>query len=393
MTALTGRVERVQSGGGRSERTFRVADASEPLVSSRSAMLVRDHRPAKPGYDLYLVAPDVETICVPSGGDVVQLPRALRHLDVGDVVDLAPDSDRLTVMWKAAHTHNSVLLTEQCDHRCLMCSQPPKQRDDRWLFRRAEAVVDLLPPSTASLGLTGGEPTLHPDELLALLRTCRDRLPATSVHLLSNGRRFADVAFARAYAQLKHPDLMVGIPLYAPTAALHDWIVQSDGAFEQTVRGILTLVGFEQRVEVRIVIQRGNVDVLPELARFIARNLPFVDQVALMGLEMTGYARPNRSLVWVDPSDYREQLREAALALSSAGVTTKIYNHQLCVVDEDVWHLCVSSISDWKQTYAEPCERCDVRDRCGGVFATSKGDVSAHLRAFRAMQGAPASAG
>ena len=31
---------------------------------------------------------------------------------------------------------------------------------------------------------------------------------------------------------------------------------------------------------------------LPGLAAFIARNLPFVAQVALMGLEMTGLARP-----------------------------------------------------------------------------------------------------
>jgi hypothetical protein len=46
-------------------------------------------------------------------------------------------------------------------------------------------------------------------------------------------------------------------------------------------------------------------------AAFIARNLPFVAQVALMGLEMTGLARPNSPLVWVDPADYQDELAQA----------------------------------------------------------------------------------
>ena len=52
-------------------------------------------------------------------------------------------SDRRARARPLAHARarqNSVLLTERCDHYCLMCSQPPKERDDDWLLdRRARA--------------------------------------------------------------------------------------------------------------------------------------------------------------------------------------------------------------------------------------------------------------
>ena len=131
-------------------------------------------------------------------------------------------------------THNSVLLTEQCDNYCLMCSQPPKDRDDAWLFDRAKQIVSLLPSSARSLGLTGGEPTLHADALIDLLEHCRDTTPWLQLHLLSNGRRFADAEFASRYAQVGLADIMVGIPVYAPEPGLHDFIVQASGAFDET---------------------------------------------------------------------------------------------------------------------------------------------------------------
>jgi hypothetical protein len=120
--------------------------------------------------------------------------------------------------------------------------------------------------------------------------------------------------------------------------------------------------------------------VLAGLAAFIARNLPFVAQVALMGLEMTGLARPNAPLVWADPADYQHELGEAAGILTTAGIVTRIYNHQLCVLDPSLWPYAVRSISDWKNDYLDICRSCSVRDTCGGVFTTSGNRLSQHLR-------------
>jgi len=376
MIKLSGRAKPIGLPGLVDPGVWRVCQASETPTEHPLAYLVRDGDDHVPGYGLYLTqGPDV---AVP--GPALQLPADLAHLAAGDVIGVAPDGRRITVLWKQAATHNSVLLTEQCDNYCLMCSQPPKDRDDAWLFDRAKQIVSLLPSSARSLGLTGGEPTLHADALIDLLEHCRDTTPWLQLHLLSNGRRFADAGFATRYAQVGLADIMVGIPLYAPEAGLHDFIVQAQGAFDETVRGILNLASLGQCVEIRIVVQLHTVPVLTDLALFIARNLPFVDQVALMGLEMTGLARPNSAEVWIDPANYQRELLEATQILVTAGVATRIYNHQLCVLDERLWPYAVRSISDWKNEYLDICQMCSVRDACGGVFTTSGNRLSQQLR-------------
>jgi His-Xaa-Ser system radical SAM maturase HxsC len=339
-----------------------------------ACLLTEDATPAQ-DHRLYLSFGEV----TPSRGRVLLLQSGLSHLTAGDIIAISADGQRVNVLWKSTATHNSLLLTEQCDNYCLMCSQPPKEREDRWLFERAKRIISLLPPSAHGLGLTGGEPTLHADELIGLLEHCQRVRPDLSLHLLSNGRRFADPVFARRYAQVGIGDIMAGIPVYAPEPARHDYIVQAKGAFEETIHGILNLVSLGQCVEIRVVVQRHTVPILPDLAVFIARNLPFVDQVALMGLEMTGLARPNAQEVWIEPADYQPQLVEATETLAAAGIATKIYNHQLCVLDRRLWPFAVRSISDWKNDYLPQCTACSVREACGGVFTTSGTRVSSHL--------------
>ena len=90
-----------------------------------------------------------------------------------------------------------------------------------------------------------------------------------------------------------HPNCLLGIPIYSDDPVRHDYVVQSKGAFDQTVRGILNLKYFNQRVEIRIVIQKQTIERLVKTCEFICRNLLFVDHVALMGLEMMGFTRAN----------------------------------------------------------------------------------------------------
>ncbi|AGL17809.1 His-Xaa-Ser system radical SAM maturase HxsC [Actinoplanes sp. N902-109] len=301
----------------------------------------------------------------------IVLPPHLDHLGAGDIVAVSPTGSHVEVLWRARSPHNSVLLTERCDNYCLMCSQPPKERDDSRLLRRAAALVRMLPVGTAELGFTGGEPTLYADGLIALLRTTTQCLPGTELHLLSNGRRFAEPGFTADYAAVGNPRLMVGIPIFGTEPSLHDYVVQARGAFDETIAGILQLGRNRQRIEIRVVLQKHTAPMIVDIADFIARNLPFVEKVALMGLEMTGLARANLADVWIDPYDYRAGLAEAARLLHHTGIRTHIYNHQLCVLDRRVWSLAVRSISDWKNEYLPACMSCSVREACGGLFASS----------------------
>jgi His-Xaa-Ser system radical SAM maturase HxsC len=191
---------------------------------------------------------------------------------------------------------------------------------------------------------------------------------------------FNYLSFCEELAGVGHPDLVIGIPLYSDIASRHDFVVQAVGAFDQTVRGIMNLERCGTRVEIRVVLHRWTIERLPQLAQFLARNLPFVDHVALMGLEVTGFGRLNLDALWIDPLDYQPTLTQAVRILDRHGLNVSIYNHQLCTLREELWPFARQSISDWKNEFLEVCSECAVRDRCGGFFSTARVRHSAHIR-------------
>jgi hypothetical protein len=114
---------------------------------------------------------------------------------------------------------------------------------------------------------------------------------------------------------------------------------------------------------------------------FSAEEGTFTSQVALMGLEITGYTIPNLEALWIDPVEYQKELEAATLFLAARGMAVSIYNHQLCTVPERLWAYCRKSISDWKNQYLPICDTCAVRQECGGFFASGVNRrYSAHIR-------------
>lgn len=315
--------------------------------------------------------------------DVFELGSDYEYLCDGDVLRLDASSGAMRCLYRKNSHHNTILLTEQCDHYCLMCSQPPKRIDDSWLLNEARELISLLPQETVNLGFSGGEPTLYGQGFIDLLELTKVCLPKTAIDVLSNGRAFKDIAFARRYAAVQHPDLLIGIPVYSDDPVRHNYVVQSQNAFDETIHGILNLKSLKQRVEIRIVIHRQTIDRLVKTCEFIARNLLFVDHVALMGLEITGFTRPNLEVLWIDPYEYKEVLSEAVAVLNAYGMHASVYNHQLCTVNSDILGNYRKSISDWKNEYLAECGSCKKIEECGGFFSSSKKyKHSKHIKAF-----------
>jgi His-Xaa-Ser system radical SAM maturase HxsC len=208
------------------------------------------------------------------------------------------------------------------------------------------------------------------------------RMPDAEIHMLTNGRRFARPEFTEAFVQARHPRLTACIPLYADSAPEHDYVVQSRGAFDQTIQGLYQLARYEQPVEIRVVLHKLTIPRLRDLAVFIYRNLPFADHIALMGLEITGFTRPNLNELWVDPYDYQPQLRAAVETLVTRGMHVSIYNHPLCLLPRPLWKFAQKSISDWKNVYLDECAACGVRIQCGGFFKSVRHRQSSHIRAI-----------
>jgi His-Xaa-Ser system radical SAM maturase HxsC len=311
---------------------------------------------------------------------VVRLGRKFGHLGDGDIIGLEPGSRRLRVLYRRASKHNAFLVTERCNHYCLMCSQPPRNVDDSWILDEIAECIELIDPVTETIGLTGGEPLLQWQRLIALLAAVRDRLPETAIHVLTNGRAFATDEVASAWSAIAHKRLTAGIPLYSAVDAVHDYVVQARGAFDETVIGVLRLKDKGQRVEVRVVLHAVTVPRLRETCAWLARNLPFVDHVALMGLENTGFALANQDLLWIDPLDYQVDLACGVEMLRAAAVNVSIYNLPLCLLDRSVWDVAVQSISDWKNGYVPACDGCTARPQCAGFFLTGRPRISRGIK-------------
>jgi His-Xaa-Ser system radical SAM maturase HxsC len=344
-------------------------NANLPLpLRSKKAFLIKEPVAVPAGFSHYFHLQGVEALSV-DPENTTNLGEEFSYFGNDDVVSLSDDG-RIRSIYRADSDHNSILLTEQCNNYCLMCSQPPKRVDDSWLLKEAVEAIRLIPRETKVLGFTGGEPTVYGQEFINLVQHTKNWLPHTSLHVLSNGRSFADEKFAYEYAKVQHPDLMVGIPVYSADPSIHDYVVQAEGAFDETIRGILNLKRFGQKVEIRVVLHKQTYEGLPELANFIARNLLFVDQVALMGLEHTGFTRANIDALWIDPIEYKEQLSEAVKILSNYSIHTAVYNHPLCLVNPDVYPAYVKSISDWKNEFAAECGPCTKKNECGGFFSS-----------------------
>ena len=324
------------------------------------------------GFKHYLIL-DHLTDCIsalPTDAEYTVLPQDYAYIANDDVIRLSKDKSVIRVLYRASSPNNGILITEQCNHYCLMCSQPPKAIDDSWLLAETTALIPMIPKYTREICFTGGEPTLFGERFLDILRLTKSYLPETGIHILSNGRTFKDEAFAKSYASIEHHDMMVGIPIYSDDPAQHDYIVQAKGAFDETILGVLNLKKLNQKVEIRVVIHKQSISRLKQLCEFIGRNLLFVDHVALMGLEMMGFTRANLDALWIDPYDYKDTLSESVQILAKYGMNVSVYNHQLCLVNADVQPYYKKSISDWKNEYVEECADCKKVGDCGGLFSS-----------------------
>ena len=298
---------------------------------------------------------------------VFKIPT-LSHLEDGDIISIGSDGN-INTLYRVNSFQNTLLVTERCNSNCLMCSQPPKDKEDiPYHFGIHKQLIPLIPKDCIELGISGGEPTLMGELFFELLMLLKVELPNTEIHVLSNGRSFAWNHLAERLGEINHKGLMLGIPVYADFYQVHDYIVQAENAFYQTMQGLHNLARYDQRIEIRIVLHKQSIPRLTRLAKYIYKNLPFVEHVAFMGLEYIGYAPHNINDLWIDPYNYQNELGEAVEFLAGQGMHVSIYNTPLCVLPESLWMYARKSISDWKNDYLPECTSCSKMNDCGGLF-------------------------
>lgn len=283
----------------------------------------------------------------------------------GDVLLVNPRRGIADRLIRASSQHNTFLVTERCDQLCVMCSQPPKEHHVD-LFPHFEAAA-LLAPEGATIGISGGEPTLFKEQLLEFLQRTGDARPDIRFHVLTNGQHF-DECDLTVLRSMDSDRILWGIPLYSRHAAIHDEIVGKQGAYEGLQRNLALLCRAGAQIELRTVLMEPNAPGLPALARYITTTLPFVRTWAIMQMENIGYGRQNWKNLFYDSSSGFDIIATALNLARSRGIDVQLYNFPLCTVPSAYRHLAPSTISDWKRAYMGECEGCDLRNRCGGFF-------------------------
>ena len=300
-------------------------------------------------------------------------------LNEGDVVFLDMNRGTIVVEYEKQSSHNSILVTNRCNCRCIMCPQPAGE-DFPGHTEHNLKIIKLMDKTTEALGITGGEPTLLGDGLIRILRQCQKYLPNTQIQVLTNGILLKNDEYERKIRQIGLNNPIFCVPLYADTDAEHDYVMQRNGAFEETIQGLYNLAANKQPVEIRVVVMDLNFRRLPQIAKFIYGNFPFAIHVAFMGMEVEGMARKNVKKLWVSPKEYCPYLKEAVIYLSQRDMNVSIYNEQLCLLPKDIWNFTSKSISEWKNVYLKECSECGEKNRCGGFFASPYGEHRAQVR-------------
>ena len=126
-------------------------------------------------------------------------------------------------------------ITYRCNNNCKFCYIDPQKRD--LMLDVNQIKEDLKNARSRSIHrvvFTGGEPTIHPNliEIVAYAKNCG----FDKIHIISNGRRFADDNFARRI--IKAGANIIVFSLHGHNAEVHDSITRGKGSFNQLCEGI-----------------------------------------------------------------------------------------------------------------------------------------------------------
>jgi len=301
----------------------------------------------------------------------------------GDVVYYNQSTNRMRTILTSNSNENTLLVTEQCENRCLFCSQPPNERDDIELYKNATLAL-LNFNAESVIGITGGEPTTNKKAFLTLLHQLDYFNNKTKLHILSHGRNLSDINFVEDIQKcIGSREISWGIPLYGHKSSLHNRLVNAQKAFDETLQGIVNLSAFGQVVEARIVPVTHNIHHLINIINFLVNSFQNIKQISIMNLEPIGWAKKNYLELFVPVGKQNVYLNEVINICLAYGVSIQLYNYPLCLLNDNLRAFSVRSISDWKNYYPSGCNQCARQQVCGGFFTSSTGKYLEDVEPFQ----------
>lgn len=255
----------------------------------------------------------------------------------------------------------SILLTTKCNQDCIMCPQLLNNDLEDINSRFEKFLLELPDMHFKEIYITGGEPFLKSEWINRILESTNNE----RVTILTNG------VIKPTEEILKAKRITLCIPLYASYDELHNRMTGSNN-FYNVVNNLIDYSVYKIPIELRFVITKQNYNNMLDFAQFVSRNLPFVSNVAFMGIELMEQGDINKENLWINPSEFMKILCESLDYLLISSIPVSLYNIPHCVIPQKYHFLSFKSISEWKRKYFDFCTKCKFYTECGGFFASCK---------------------
>ncbi len=265
----------------------------------------------------------------------------------------------------------------RCNNNCLMCTQLRPSYCKSKVEQKVHSMEDVKrqvreAAKDDAIVFTGGEPTIRKD-LFELIEFVKENYPKKRICLLTNGRMLSYKDYGKELEKIGLDEII--IPLHGHNSALHDFVTQTKGSFEQTVQGIKNLRESGLTREIRIVVHKVNYVYLPEIASFIATNFPFVDRIVFLYFDAIGSGAVNKKRLLVPMKEVAPFLEKAFNELGVLGEKAAIYHFPQCILPEGVRKKVYGKTVEMRRIcFAKECGQCVYFEKCPGIWKSYKGN-------------------
>lgn len=288
----------------------------------------------------------------------------------GDILIFHQKSKKISTYLTNFSNENTILVTERCNSKCIFCCQPPKTKNDEYLFEEAyKAIINF--ETNKFIGISGGEPTYNKEVFYSFLNKLNSNKNNNSLHILTNGKSFEDYEFTKKICKESLRNVVWAIPLYGFNSKIHDMIVRSENSFDKTTKGIINLLEFGQNIEIRIIPNKLNIKYLENIIEYIFSTFKIVNNISIMNIEPIGYARKNYEELYLEIKEQNIFLEKAIYKARLYNLKIFLYNYPLCLLSKEIRDYSIKSISDWKNYYLEDCNFCNRKNDCCGFFTSA----------------------
>ena len=172
--------------------------------------------------------------------------------------------------------------------------------------------------------------------------------------------------------------------MYSITPSVHDDMVGSKGAWQETIDGLINAIHAGLRIELRYIPTQTNHTEIGNYLTFTSTFLSGVEQLSIMNLEPHGWAKANWKSLFIHPNKYLSNIEDEFKLAKKKGLQIRLFNFPLCSIDNTyLREYCVKSISDWKNYFPKECTDCNKVDDCCGYFSSAKNSFKIKPRPIR----------